>query len=148
MFRFSLQKLYSPTFPNFLGFPDFRQPWFYKSLPIENCCNWVHVEVDISYWVTYSSSRSNGNPTVTWPNNCKKISYLLIASAFSDSSMASGRLKHPPEISKTAKGMAMKFLPDVGTHMEAQNQEKLIYLSRSVNYRKIPKIPIFWKCIF
>ena len=40
--------------------------------------------------------------------------------------MASGEggNTHTPEISKTTKGMSMKFLPDVGTHMEAQNQIK------------------------
>ena len=31
---------------------------------------------------------------------------------------------HPPKISGTTKGMTMKFLPDVGIHKEARNQEK------------------------
>ena len=48
-----------------------------------------------------------------------------MASAFSDSLMASGGWKHPPEISKTKKGITMKFLPHVGTHMEAQNQKQI-----------------------
>ena len=38
-----------------------------------------------------------------------------MASAFSDSLMASGGWKHPPWV---------KFVPDVGTHTEAQNQNK------------------------
>ena len=38
-----------------------------------------------------------------------------MASAFSDSLMASGGMvTPPPEISGTTKGMTMKFLPDVG----------------------------------
>ena len=46
-----------------------------------------------------------------------------MASAFSDSLMASGGAGNTPtEISKTKIGMTMKFLPDVGTHKEAQNQ--------------------------
>ena len=48
-----------------------------------------------------------------------------MASAFSDSLMTSGGWKHPSEISKTTKGMTMKFLPDVAIYMEAQNQKKL-----------------------
>ena len=49
---------------------------------------------------------------------------MLMASDFSGSLMASGGggWKHPPEISKTTKGMAMKVLLDVGTHIESQNQ--------------------------
>ena len=46
-----------------------------------------------------------------------------MASAFSDSLMSSGGWKHPPEILKTTEGMIMKFVPDAGTHMEAQNQK-------------------------
>ena len=38
-----------------------------------------------------------------------------MASAFSDSLMASGGVA-PPKISGTTKGMTMKFLPDVGIH--------------------------------
>ena len=58
-----------------------------------------------------------------------------MASAFSGSLMASGGWKHP-EISKTTKAMTTKFLPLVGTHMEAQNQNKILtYLAWSVNYR-------------
>ena len=47
----------------------------------------------------------------------------LMASAFSDSLMTSGMGMwiHPTEISKTTKGMTMKFLPDVGIYKEAQN---------------------------
>ena len=30
---------------------------------------------------------------------------------------------HTPKISGTTKGMTMKFLPDVGIYMEAQNQK-------------------------
>ena len=46
-----------------------------------------------------------------------------MTSAISDSLMLSGGWKqHPPEISKTTKGMTMKFLPDSGTYKEAQNQ--------------------------
>ena len=48
---------------------------------------------------------------------------LVIAVAFSDSLMASGRWKHPPVILKNTKGMTMKFLPYVGTHMETHNQK-------------------------
>ena len=49
-----------------------------------------------------------------------------MASAFSDSLMASGGgWKHPPEISKTTKGMTMKFIPDGGTYKEAQNQKNI-----------------------
>ena len=48
-----------------------------------------------------------------------------MAYAFSDNLMASGgRWIHHPEISRTTKGMAMKFLPDVGNHKEAQNYKK------------------------
>ena len=49
-----------------------------------------------------------------------------MASAFSDSLMASGRGVHPPEISGTTKGMTMKFLPDVGVYKEARNQKKFL----------------------
>ena len=52
-------------------------------------------------------------------------SYRLMASAFSDSLMASGGWKHPIEISKTAKGMIITLLPHVGTHMKVQNQKKV-----------------------
>ena len=40
----------------------------------------------------------------------------LMASAFSDSLMASEGWFSPPEISGTTKGMTMKFLPDVGIY--------------------------------
>ena len=45
-------------------------------------------------------------------------SYRLMASAFSDSLMASGGgvVPPPPKISGTTKGMTMKFLPDVGIY--------------------------------
>ena len=48
-----------------------------------------------------------------------------MASAFSDSLMASGGevVPPPPKISGTTKGMTMKFLPDVGVYKEAQNQK-------------------------
>ena len=46
-----------------------------------------------------------------------------MASAFSDSLIASGGWKQPPEISKTTKGMILKFLPDIGTHQEALNKK-------------------------
>ena len=39
-----------------------------------------------------------------------------MASAFSDTLMASGGWFHPPKISETTKGMTMKFLPDVGIY--------------------------------
>ena len=44
-----------------------------------------------------------------------------MASAFSDSLMASGGWFHPPKISGTTKGMTMKFLLDVGIYKEAGN---------------------------
>ena len=68
-----------------------------------------------------------------------------MASAFSDSLMASGGWKHPPEISKTTKGMSMKFLPDVGTYMEAHNQKKFFDISGLVCklQTKVPRIAIF-----
>ena len=47
-----------------------------------------------------------------------------MASAFSDSLMASGGVvPPPPKISGTTKGMTMKFLPDVGINKEARNQK-------------------------
>ena len=46
-----------------------------------------------------------------------------MASAFSDSLMASGGWFQPPKISGTTKGMTMKFLPDVSIHYEARNQK-------------------------
>ena len=46
-----------------------------------------------------------------------------MASAFSDSLMASGGWKYPPDISKTRNGITMKFLPHVGTKMKAQNKK-------------------------
>ena len=49
-----------------------------------------------------------------------------MASAFSDSLMASGGCFHPPEISGTTKGMTMTFLLDVGVYKEARNQKKKI----------------------
>ena len=61
-----------------------------------------------------------------------------MASVFFDSLMASGGWgwKHPPEISKTTKGRTMKFLPLVGTHVEAQNQKQILtYLDWFVNYK-------------
>ena len=49
-----------------------------------------------------------------------------MASTFSDSLMASrGGGFHPPEISGTAKGMTIKFIPDVGIYNEARNKKKL-----------------------
>ena len=47
-----------------------------------------------------------------------------MASAFSDSLMAfgGGGVPSPPKISGTTKGMTMKFLPAVGIHKEARNQ--------------------------
>ena len=70
-----------------------------------------------------------------------------MASDFSDTLMASGGWgwKHPPEISKTTKGMSMKFLPDVGTHIEAQNQKNVFDISGLVCklQTKVPKFPIF-----
>ena len=47
-----------------------------------------------------------------------------MASAFSDSLMASGGCFHPPDISGTTKGMTTKFLPDAGIYKEVQNQKK------------------------
>ena len=53
------------------------------------------------------------------------VRLLTLASAFSDSLMASWGLFHPPtKISGTTKGMTMKFLLDVGIHKETQNQKK------------------------
>ena len=46
-----------------------------------------------------------------------------MASAFSDQLNAI-RGEAPPDISKTTKGMTMKFLPDVGIHVEAKDQTK------------------------
>ena len=67
-------------------------------------------------------------------------------SAFSGSFMASGGgWKHPPEISKTRNGMTMKFLPLVGTYMEAQNNIFFIYLAWSLITDKNPEYPGFWK---
>ena len=44
-----------------------------------------------------------------------------MASAFSESLVASGGWNHPPpKISGTTKGMVMKFLPQVSIHKEAQ----------------------------
>ena len=57
-----------------------------------------------------------------------------MASAFSDSLMASGGVETTPEILKTSIGMTMKIIPHVGTHMEAENK-KITYLAWSVNYR-------------
>ena len=48
-----------------------------------------------------------------------------MASAFSDSLMASRGGPNPPKISGTTKGMTMKFLPDVGIHYEARSQKKI-----------------------
>ena len=50
-----------------------------------------------------------------------------MASAFSDSIMASGGMvSPPPKISGTSKGMTMKVLPDVGAYKEARNQKKIL----------------------
>ena len=49
-----------------------------------------------------------------------------MASAFSDSVMATGGVPPNPKISGTTKGMTMKFLPDVGIHKEARNQKKYL----------------------
>ena len=50
-----------------------------------------------------------------------------MASAFSESLIASGGVvPPPPKISGTTKGMTMKFLPDVGIHYEARNQKKFL----------------------
>ena len=54
--------------------------------------------------------------------------------------MASGGLKQPSKIFGTAKGMTMKFLPDVGV-MLAQNQENNLSDQN-------PKKNDFWKCNF
>ena len=52
----------------------------------------------------------------------------LLPSVISNSLMASGGGANsiPPEISETAKGVKMNFLPDVGIHKEARNQKKLL----------------------
>ena len=52
-----------------------------------------------------------------------------MAAAFSDSLMASGEegVSIPPSISKTTKGMTMKFLPDVVIYKEVRNQTRQIY---------------------
>ena len=47
-----------------------------------------------------------------------------MASAFSDSLMASWGWKHPPKILDSTKGMTMKCLPDVGIYKRTQGQEK------------------------
>ena len=67
-----------------------------------------------------------------------------MASAFSDSTMASGGWFDPLEISGTTKGMTMKFLPDVGIYKEAR-QQKLFDNSGLVFklQTKVPKIPIY-----
>ena len=67
-----------------------------------------------------------------------------MASAFSDSLMTSGGGSTPHEISGTAKGMTMKFLPDVGVYREARNQKKIDITGPVCKLQtKIPKIPIF-----
>ena len=61
-----------------------------------------------------------------------------MASAFSDCLITSGGDGNTPLISqKTTKGMFMKFLPHVGTHMEAQNQKFLNKTSRHPNFTKL-----------
>ena len=47
-----------------------------------------------------------------------------MVSAFSDSLIAPGGVKTPPEISKTEKDMTIKFSLDFVTYMEVQNQQK------------------------
>ena len=61
-----------------------------------------------------------------------------MASAFSDSfnGIWGGGGSTPTKILGTTKGMTMKFLPDVGTHKEAQNKKKMTYLTWSVIYRR------------
>ena len=50
-----------------------------------------------------------------------------MASAFSDSLMASGGVvPPPPKISGTTYRMTMKFLPDVGIDKETRNQKKIL----------------------
>ena len=49
-----------------------------------------------------------------------------MASTFSGSLIVSWGWKHPPEILKSTKGMTIKFLPDVGTHIEAKNQKNIL----------------------
>ena len=68
-----------------------------------------------------------------------------MASAFSDSLMASEGWKHPTEISKTTKGMTMRFLPLVGTHMKAENQKRFfdIYGLVCKLQTEVQKIVIF-----
>ena len=70
-----------------------------------------------------------------------------MAPAFSDSFMVSGGWKHLPKISRATKGITMKFLPDVGSYKEAQNQ-KYFWHSWSGLYIKDqnPENPDFWKC--
>ena len=46
--------------------------------------------------------------------------------AYYDCLMVSGEWINHPKISKTTKGMIMKFLPEVGTHMEAQSQKNFL----------------------
>ena len=68
-----------------------------------------------------------------------------MASAFSDSLMASGGgVPPPPKISGTTKGMTMKFLPDVGIYNEARNKKKIDMNCPACKLQtKIPKIRIF-----
>ena len=65
-----------------------------------------------------------------------------MASASSDSLMASKGCFHPPKISGTTKGMNMNFLPDVGVYKEARNQIKNFDITGPV-CKLQTKIPIF-----
>ena len=67
-----------------------------------------------------------------------------MASAFSDSSLASGGLETPPKISGATEGTTMKFLPDVGIYKESKIKKKFDIIGPVCKLQiKIQKIPIF-----
>ena len=51
-----------------------------------------------------------------------------MASAFSDSLMASGGWKRSLRSQETTKGTTLKCLPDIGKHKWAQNQNKNLHI--------------------
>ena len=75
---------------------------------------------------------------------CYCATSRLMASAFSDSLMASGGVETTPEILKTSIGMTMKIIPHVGTHMEAENKKNNISGLVCKLQTKIQIILVFW----
>ena len=105
--------------------------------------NFDHLQCSQIYLVTQLSSLAECLEVVSQVN----VAVALTVNGICLSWQLNGILwmeTPPPEISKTTKGMTVKFLSYVGTHMEAQNKKNSEMSDLVCKLQaKIPKIPIF-----